>query len=352
MELRLNWLIIGAGAIGTYIGGSLILHGQKVAFLELTDSAAEIADHGLRLNIQGQEHRILHPDIFPTIPEALTHLNYDIAVFCLKSYDTKSVLDLIAPYATRFPPILCLQNGIDNETSIASIVGEQNVIAGTVTSSVRRRAVGDILLERARGIGIAAFHPLSSSIQSILSQSGMNARLFQSPASMKWSKMLTNLLANASSAILDMTPAEILRHQGLYSIEITQLCEAIRVCKVQKIKLIDLPGTPVRIFAWLVYNLIPQLSKILITPFAGQGRGQKMPSFHIDLHSNRGKSEVDYLNGAVVRFGKRMNIPTPVNAWLNQTLGDLTQGNLPLDNYSHQPAKYIEEISSFSLDYR
>jgi 2-dehydropantoate 2-reductase len=72
----------------------------------------------------------------------------------------------------------------------------------------------------------------------------------------------------------------------------------------------------------------------------------KMPSFHIDLHSGRGKSEVDYLNGAVVRFGERLNIPTPVNQWLNQTLLELTRGSLPLDEYSQKPEKLTSQLSS------
>ncbi len=72
-----------------------------------------------------------------------------------------------------------------------------------------------------------------------------------------------------------------------------------------------------------------------------------MPSFHIDLHSGREKSEVDYLNGAVVRFGRKLEIKTPVNQWLNQTLLDLTSGTLPLQEYSHQPAKFLDRLCSF-----
>jgi 2-dehydropantoate 2-reductase len=346
LEERLSWLIFGAGAIGTYIGGSLILHGQKVTFLEQSGAANEILDRGLRLNIRGQENRILHPDIFSTIPDTLTHASYDIAVFALKSYDTQSALDLIRPYSTEFPPLLCLQNGVENESALASVLAKDKVIAGTVTSAVSRRGAGDILLERARGMGIAEEHPLSSRLQTVLSKADLNALLFSSPAAMKWSKMLTNLMANASSAILDMTPAEILANPDLYAVEISQLREAIQVCHAQKIQIVDLPGTPVRLFAWAVDHLPPSLSRIFLFRIAGKGRGQKMPSFHIDLHSGRGKSEVEYLNGAVVRFGERLNIPTPVNSWLNQTLMRLTNGDLPLDKYTRQPEKYLDHISS------
>jgi 2-dehydropantoate 2-reductase len=68
-----------------------------------------------------------------------------------------------------------------------------------------------------------------------------------------------------------------------------------------------------------------------------------MPSLHIDLYGGRGTSEVDYLNGAVVRFGERLGISTPVNKLLNETLLTLTRGDLPLKEYAHQPDKLIEK---------
>jgi 2-dehydropantoate 2-reductase len=343
---RLNWLVFGAGAIGTYIGGSLLIHGQKVVFLELPPADSELRDGGLKLNIHGQDFRILHPVVFSSLPPALSYDTYDVAIFALKSFDTQTALELLPPYSTSFPPVLCLQNGVENEPVLETVLGKNKVIAGTVTSAVRRRAAGDILLERLRGVGVSKSHPISSQIVQALSDAHLNARLYTSPQSMKWSKMLTNLLANASSAILDMPPADILSHPGLYRVEMDQLHEAIAVMRAQQIQPIDLPGTPVRAFAWIINHLPPPLSKPFISRFAGKGRGQKMPSFHIDLHSGRGKSEVDYLNGAVVRFSERLNVPTPVNHWLNQTLLNLTQGILPLDEYSHDPEKFIRDLSA------
>jgi 2-dehydropantoate 2-reductase len=344
LAARLNWIIFGAGAIGTYIGGNLILHGQNVVFLEQPDAASQLKELGLKLNILGQEYRILHPDVYSSLPDVLALATFDVAIFALKSYDTQTILELLRPYTSSLPPVLCLQNGVENEPALEMILGENKVIAGTVTSAISRRAVGDIVLERLRGIGVAGVHPLSSQIVQALSDAGLNARAYASPLAMKWSKMLTNLLANASSAILDMPPAEILSHPGLYRMEIDQLREAIAVMHALQIQTINLPGTPVRVFAWIVRNLSPLLSQPLLSRIAGKGRGQKMPSFNIDLHSGRGKSEVDYLNGAVVRFGERLHIPTPVNHWLNQTLINLTQGSLPLDEYSHQPEKLVKNI--------
>jgi 2-dehydropantoate 2-reductase len=66
-----------------------------------------------------------------------------------------------------------------------------------------------------------------------------------------------------------------------------------------------------------------------------------MPSFHIDLHSGRGKSEVDYLHGAVVRAGEKAGVPTPVNKVLTETLLALTAGKIPLEAFAHQPEKLL-----------
>ena len=172
-----------------------------------------------------------------------------------------------------------------------------------------------------------------------MSEAGLNAQLYAKALDMKWSKLLTNLLTNASAAILDMTPAQIFANRDLFNLEISQLREALSVMKAQGIGVVDLPGTPVRALAFAVKFLPLSISRPLMGKAVGGGRGGKMPSFHIDLHSGSGKSEVDYLNGAVVRAGIEAGIPTPVNQLLTETLHRLTAGELPLDSFRHQPEK-------------
>jgi 2-dehydropantoate 2-reductase len=70
-----------------------------------------------------------------------------------------------------------------------------------------------------------------------------------------------------------------------------------------------------------------------------------MPSFHIDLYSGRGKSEVEYLHGAVVREGKKRNVPTPVNELLTTTLLALTNNEIPLGEYAGQPEKLLGALN-------
>lgn len=334
-------LCFGAGAIGTYIGGSLALQGHTVVFLELSEVAAQLRKTGLRLTFDDIERRIPNPQIASSLDEALARGPFDLAIFALKSFDTQSALKSLSPHIESLPPILCLQNGVENEPTLATVLGQDKVIAGTLTSSIGRRGAGDIVLERLRGVGVAAGHPISPSLVDAMTSAGLNARLYSNPANMKWSKLLTNLLANATSAILNMTPGEIFAHPGLYRLEITQLREALRVMAAQRIHPIDLPGTPVRLLAICVRSLPPALSQPILRRVLSGGRGEKMPSFHLDLHSGRGKSEVDYLNGAVVRHGERLGIPTPVNRMLNTTLQSLASNEIPLDTYTNQPTKLL-----------
>ena len=71
-----------------------------------------------------------------------------------------------------------------------------------------------------------------------------------------------------------------------------------------------------------------------------------MPSFHIDLHSGRGKSEVEYLHGEVVRAGKKCNVPTPVNKVLTEILMALTKKEIPLEEFARKPEKLLLKINS------
>ena len=339
----LRFLCFGVGAIGTYIGGSLALAGQRVVFVERPGVAAEVRQTGLAITFQGETRRVARPEVVDSIAAALERGPYDAAILAVKAYDTQALAESLRPYAADLPPILSFQNGVDNEPLLASVLGADKVIYGTVTTAIGRAGPGAIQVERLRGIGIALNHPLSPTLTTVMDAAGLRARTFANPAAMKWSKMLTNLLANATSAILDMPAREIFAHPGLFALEMRQYREALQVMAAQNIPVVDLPATPVRALSWAA-ALPLWLSRPLLIRAVGSGRGGKMPSFHIDLHSGRGKSEVEFLNGAVARYGQRLNVPTPVNQTLTDILMRLTTGELPLDAYAHQPAKLLAAI--------
>ena len=255
---NLKILCFGAGAIGTYIGGSLALAGEQMVFVEQSAIADELRQRGLRLNLTVDKRRRSNPIftipsstfvVAPSLEDALRYGPFDVALFALKSFDTALALESMKAFAEKLPPILCLSNGVDNEPAIANVLGADKVIPGTVTSAIGRRGTGDIVLEKLRGIGIASSHSLSDKLLATANSAYLNAQAFSNAAAMKWSKMLTNLIANPTSAILDMSAAEIFADRKLYRLEIGMLRECLAVMKAQKIPLLDLPDTPVRA-AW------------------------------------------------------------------------------------------------------
>jgi 2-dehydropantoate 2-reductase len=299
---------------------------------------------GLRLRLGEDEHHLAGIEVFSSIQEALVAGPFDLACFALKSYDTAAALAALKPHVADLPPFLCLQNGVDNEPALAAVLGPERVIAGTVTSSVSKSGPGRVALERLRGIGLAADHSLSERLADAMDAAGLRPRLYARPLEMKWSKLLTNLLANASCAILDLTPAEVFDHPGLFRLEMLQLREAIKVTRALHLDVVDLPGTPVRALAFAAGSLNPALARPLMARAVGRGRGAKMPSLHIDLHSGRKQSEVGWLNGAVVRHGRGLGLETPVNQLLHGTLSDIvSQGTNPCQ---HDPEALLARLQS------
>ncbi len=353
MSDPLRVLVVGAGAIGTYIGGSLALYRQaQVTFLVRRATAQALRQRGdLRLTLPDGTHRLPlalpsptpvasgHP---PTVglledPQQSTSAAFDLVVLAVKTYHLPAFLKSIAPVRHAFPPVLCLLNGVEAEQTLAEFLGPERVLAGTVTSAVSRSEPGNARLEKPRGLGIALGHPLSATLLRACAQAHLNPRGYSNPAAMKWSKLLTNLTANATSAILDLPPAEIYAHPGLVRLEVAMLREALAVMAAQHLPVVDLPGAPVRRLAWALRHLPLAWLGPLLRRVVGGGRGEKMPSFHIDLYSGRGQTEVEALNGAVARYGARLGVPTPVNRWLTETLQALTTGQLPLGAYRHRP---------------
>ena len=342
----MKFLCFGVGAIGTYIGGSLAASGQRVVFIDRPNVADEVRQQGLHLRYRDQKKQVNQPEVVSSLEEALNRGPFDAAILAVKSFDTPSVLAEAQPYREQMPAVLCLQNGVENEDLIGEALGSDKVVRGTVTTAIGRGGLGTITVEKLRGVGVALDHPLGASLVDALDTAGLKAKGYRHGPSMKWSKMITNLLANASSAILNMSPAEIFSHPGLYRVEMMMYMEALAVMEAQSIGVCDLPGTPVRLLSWIIRSLPAGISRFLLVQSLGKGRGGKMPSFHIDLYSGRGRSEVDYLNGAVVRFGERFRVATPTNHWLNQTLLAMTTGKIAKAEYARQPKKFIQDVTT------
>jgi 2-dehydropantoate 2-reductase len=233
---------------------------------------------------------------------------------------------------------LSLQNGVSSEDLLSEAFGAEKIIAGTILNPVSIREPGIVVLEkRTGGIGIASLqigdsanrptNQLTNQLADQLRQAGFRTRTYADYRAMKWSKLLLNLIGNATAAILDLNTMEIFRDRRLFAIEIAALRETMHVARAQGIRFVNLPGYPVSLLAAAVRSLSLSLLQPALIPLVAKGRGSKMPSLHIDLWSGKRRSEIAELNGAVVRIGAQLKIPTPANGLLVRTFEDLQSGS-------------------------
>jgi 2-dehydropantoate 2-reductase len=342
----MRFLIVGAGAVGGYVGAHLALAGYAVTFAVRPATAERLAAQGLRLQLPGdtsprevEGHSIASP-----LAAALAGRDHDCLILAVKSFDTAAVLAEVRTAGTSPPPILCLQNGVDNEAAIAAELGERAVIAGTVTTPVSRSAGGDIVVEKARGVGIALEHPMAAQVAQAFRAARLETRCYPAADPMKWSKLLTNLLGNAQSALLDMPVGALLADRNSFALEVAAQRECLRVMRALGYGVVNLPGVPVRLLALAFERLPGGVGRPLLGRAVGAGRGAKMPSLHADVRAGRLQTEAAWLNGAVARHGARLGISAPVNQALAELVDDLSAGGLGRDVFAGKPAALRRHI--------
>ena len=171
----------GAGAIGTYIGGSLALAGSRLCFWN-SPKWRKLRQRGLRLDLTLDKRRKMQdasgvdPSSFvivSSLEEALRYGPFDVALFALKSFDTQAALEGMKPFADKMPPILCLSNGVSNEQAIAEALGNDKVIYGTVTLPLDAAARGYCAGEITRSWGCkrtSTFREIEPHLQCRVSQ--------------------------------------------------------------------------------------------------------------------------------------------------------------------------------------
>ncbi len=333
----LRVLIIGAGAIGCFVGGKLASAGHAVTLVGRARTAAALQTRGLELYAaDGAVERVPSVNAVASVQEAFPD-TYDIAVLAVKSYDTATVLDEMAPLEALLPPaILSLQNGVGNEEQIAARFGPQQVLAGTITAPVEVQDPGIVQVTKPTfAIGLADFRgdgedagsnslsSLLSSFSSSLSSAGLPAKVYSDARSMKWSKLLMNMIGNATSAILAEPPGVTFADPRIADLEIDALREALRVMAAAGIRPLNVEKYPLRTLAPLLRFGPRPLLRTALHRVVGGARGGKMPSLFLDLELRKRGSEVAWYNGAIVRKGVEVGVETPINRLLTETVRKL-----------------------------
>ena len=346
----MNIIIVGAGAIGGYLGVPLAQAGERVTFVVRPHRVAEWRDREMTLISADNNQTKITPYIAGSVGEAIAQTGAcDLLILAVKSYDLPDVLaDLAIQLGDKTPMIMSAQNGIGIESRIADIFEPQHVLAATLTIPVKTESLATWRIERDKGGVVLAPVQKGKDIGpfvSLLQNAGIPASKVANYESMKWSKVLFNLLSNASSAILNWTPKQVYAHPQLFEMEMEMLTETLAIMDAQQIKVVNFPSAPTRNLVFAVKRLPRGLRKRVLQYTVSKGRGNKMPSFNLDLVAGKRKNEVRYHNVAIARLGQQLNIPTPVNAALGDILMKLVTKRLPREQFEHKPDALLKAVA-------
>jgi 2-dehydropantoate 2-reductase len=347
LEVILRVLIIGAGAVGSFVGARLALTGHAVTLVGRPGLIAAVRGGGLTLiEPSGSRHTALvcAADSIAAAFTASTSAStssYDLALVTVKAYGTAGVIaELRAMGGVRLPPLLTLQNGVGNEEALAEAFGVDGVIAGAIDTPVSIPAAGQVRVHRERfKAGVAPVGPGApvAAAENLLRDAGLAVDRFADYRRLKWSKLLMNLLANAQCAILDWTPAQVMADPSASRMEALAWQEAYAAMAALGIRPVAMAGYPLPLLAPFVRRLPATWLARGLKGFVSGGRGSKMPSLQVALAGGQ-RSEVSWLNGAVAKFGAEAGVPTPVNRTLASILMRLSDGEARREDWRGRPA--------------
>ncbi len=344
-------LIYGAGAIGGYLGSRIFLSDHQVVMLDRPEMADLVNDKGITIR-EGERVDHVYPTAVASLGQALNvHKNYDLIVMTLKSYDLPAALEKLSQAQLGTAKILTTGNGIGIEEPFIERFGADRIIAGSLTTPVSKEKRNHLIVERIRGLGLAPTRTGQDMRRwlTLFQGAGIQVVSLEDFQSMKWSKALLNMVSNATSAILAMPPGDVYQSNPGFDLEMGMIREVLAVMNKMGLAVVDLPGPSAKSLASAARRIPRFLLKPVLTRIVSNGRGQKMPSFYIDLLSGQGKSEVIYHNGAVVAAGQSFGIATPVNQVLNTVLLGITNQEINPEQFRHKPQRLYEEVQQIRL---
>lgn len=313
----MNVYVVGAGAVGRYLGELLRASGNDVTYAPRDPAGAEPCD-------------------------------VDLAIVAVKAYDTDGAIETLRRVLGDTPTaaIVTPQNGVGNEEKLAAAFGPDPIVACALTVPVETGRDGQPLAANAGGIAFAPVGTLAHNwLMPAFSATGLAVSAAADYRSLKWSKLALNVVANASCAILNVLPERLVHSGDAFDLELRSIREVRAVMKALGIAAIDLPRYPVRALQGAATLPAPLARAILANRIAG-ARGRKPPSLLLDLRAMRNRTEVDVLNGAVARAAREAGVRAPVNTVFARIVSDIAHMPQLWAKYRERPDALAAEVEA------
>ena len=281
--------VMGAGAVGCYYGGMLARAGHAVTLIGRPQHVEAIRRDGLLLDTLGfKEHVRLDAST-----EVGAMQGADLVLFCVKSTDTETAADEMKAHLKPEAVVLTLQNGVDNAERLQARLSQ--VVAPTVVYVATEMAGPGHLKHHGRGELVIAPTSASDDIAKTFAQAGIPTQVSDNVIGALWMKLILNCAYNALSAISQLPYGRVVPGEGVEGVMRDVVQECVAVAQAGGVKL---PGDAWQAVAGLVQTMPTQYS-----------------STAQDLARGK-RSEIDHLNGYVMRKGEALGVPTPVNRTL------------------------------------
>ena len=336
--------IVGAGALGGYVGGNLAHQGHDVTLIDpWPENVETIRTKGLELDGLTPEERftvkgvkILHL----TEVQSLARKPVDVAMVAMKSYDTAWATMLIKPYLSQQGFVVSLQNCLNEET-IANIVGWGRTV-GVVASliSVDLFEAGRIRRTIPKGgdkhtvFRVGEPHGrITGRVEELV---GWFAQIDSSKPTTnlwgeRWTKLVQNGMGNGVTAATGMTSGDCLRNDIVRRLQIKLAGEAVRVGQALGYQLEKIRGFEADVFARAAEGdaaALAQIEPTLIPQEGANPRGAiQRPSMAQDMIKGR-RTEIDAMNGYIAAKGAEIGVPAPNHAMLTEIVTRVERGEL------------------------
>ena len=303
--------VIGAGAIGSVIGGLLSKAGEDVTLIGRKPHVDAINQNGLILD--GESGKMVIQ------VKAAENLDFkpDLALLTVKTQDVESSVRKVQLFLSG-ALVVTMQNGVQSDDLVAGVLGKENIISSVVIFNGEFLEPGKALysspLSKTALLIGEPFGAKGNRLQSLsaLFNKALPTDISEDIRGAHWTKLLWNL-NTAVPAVTGLSIQEGNQYPQIRELNINLMKEGLEVIKIAGIKTAPVPGMPLSLMETMAKMPLPESSSIMKNNIESLG---KLPILGSTLQSiKRGKStEIDYLNGEIVNLGKKKGIPTPVNS--------------------------------------